>query len=66
MRLAVTISIPALPTANKWARLFASPAKDGVAAGRAPRPLWPGFTPHRLVRRYSDYAWLNATGAGGG
>jgi hypothetical protein len=23
-------------------------------------PTWPHFTPHRVVRRYSDYAWLNA------
>ena len=64
-RLAVTISIPALPATAKWARVFASPAKD-LASKRASRALWPGFTPHRVVRRYSDYAWLNATGGGGG
>jgi hypothetical protein len=62
-RLAVTISIPALPATAKWARLFASPAKD--LASKQPRAFWLGFTPHRVVRRYSDYAWLNATGAGG-
>jgi hypothetical protein len=33
--------------------------QDGFYIDRAPRSLWRDFTPHRLIRRYSDYAWLN-------
>jgi hypothetical protein len=32
---------------------------QGVSTQRALRSLWLNFTPHRLMRRYSDYAWLN-------
>jgi hypothetical protein len=34
-------------------------AHNGFSAERARGSLWLNFTPHRLIRRYSEYAWLN-------
>lgn len=31
----------------------------GAHSDREIRTLWHDFTPHRLVRRYSHYAWLH-------
>jgi hypothetical protein len=36
---------------------------DGSYGERTPRSLWLDFTPHRLIRRYSEYAWLNNPGS---